>query len=79
MATTPTGVTTADGKGGIAVDHVDFQKEDIKDDISPEDRDKFGGYAKTDPEEIALVKKLDIYLMVIFPPTQIVDFDLTTR
>lgn len=32
--------------------------------------DKFGSVAKTDPKEIALVRKLDLYLMVrMYPPT----------
>ncbi|KAI8184127.1 putative transporter [Colletotrichum sp. SAR 10_75] len=44
------------------VDHVDYQ-----DDLKPVDErrqpDKFGSVDKVDPKEIALVKKLDLYLM----------------
>jgi hypothetical protein len=64
MTTTPTRVTTNDRKGEIAVDHIDFQNDDPKADVALEGRDRFGGYAKSDPKEIALVKKLDLYLMV---------------
>ncbi|RMJ11856.1 hypothetical protein CDV36_008496 [Fusarium kuroshium] len=46
------------------VDHVDFQ-EDMMKPTDVEHHDKFGSHAKTDPEEIALVKKLDMYLMPI--------------
>ncbi|KAJ5015577.1 putative transporter [Colletotrichum sp. SAR 10_99] len=46
------------------VDHVDYQ-----DDLKPVDErrqpDKFGSVDKVDPKEIALVKKLDLYLMPI--------------
>ena len=28
--------------------------------------DKFGGYKKTDPKEIALVRKLDLWMMVSY-------------
>ncbi|EQB47904.1 MFS transporter [Colletotrichum gloeosporioides Cg-14] len=46
------------------VDHVDYQEE-----LKPVDErrqpDKFGSVDKVDPKEIALVKKLDLYLMPI--------------
>ena len=34
-----------------------------------EELDRFGAHKKTDPVEIALVRKLDIYIMVSFSPT----------
>lgn len=52
-------------KEDVKIDHVDFQ-EDLKkpQDGESEAIDKFGSHAKTDPKEIALVRKLDLYLMV---------------
>ncbi|KAJ3521927.1 hypothetical protein NM208_g13080 [Fusarium decemcellulare] len=51
-------------KDEAIVDHVDFQ-DDIKKPADEEQHDKFGSHVKTDPKEIALVKKLDLYLMPI--------------
>lgn len=44
-----------------SVEHIDFS-ENLKDERQV---DKFGSAAKVDLKEIALVKKLDLYLMVI--------------
>ncbi|KAJ0384012.1 hypothetical protein COL922a_009273 [Colletotrichum nupharicola] len=44
------------------VDHVDYQ-EDLKPVDERRQPDKFGSVDKVDPKEIALVKKLDLYLM----------------
>ncbi|KAF4930168.1 putative transporter [Colletotrichum viniferum] len=46
------------------VDHVDYQ-EDLKPVDERKQPDKFGSVDKVDPKEIALVKKLDLYLMPI--------------
>ncbi|KAI8313481.1 putative transporter [Colletotrichum sp. SAR11_59] len=46
------------------VDHVDYQ-EDLKPVDERRQPDKFGSVDKVDPKEIALVKKLDLYLMPI--------------
>ncbi|KAI8303130.1 putative transporter [Colletotrichum sp. SAR11_240] len=46
------------------VDHVDYQ-EDLKPVDETRQPDKFGSVDKVDPKEIALVKKLDLYLMPI--------------
>ncbi|KAJ0363647.1 hypothetical protein COL154_005507 [Colletotrichum chrysophilum] len=46
------------------VDHVDDQ-EDLKPVDERRQPDKFGSVDKVDPKEIALVKKLDLYLMPI--------------
>ncbi|KAF9870750.1 major facilitator superfamily transporter [Colletotrichum karsti] len=46
------------------VDHVDYQ-QDPKPTDTGQQPDKFGSVAKVDPKEIALVKKLDMYLMPI--------------
>ncbi|KAK1625156.1 major facilitator superfamily domain-containing protein [Colletotrichum phormii] len=43
-------------------DHVDYQEEP-KDVLLTGQADKFGSVAKVDPKEIALVRKLDAYLM----------------
>lgn len=45
------------------VDHIDYQ-EIPKDGGTKVQADKFGSVAKVDPKEIALVRKLDTYLMV---------------
>ncbi|KAJ2979345.1 hypothetical protein NUW58_g7222 [Xylaria curta] len=50
-------------KGGTILEHYDDPKNDLKKDI--EQPDRFGSYAKVHPEEIALVKKLDLYLMPV--------------
>ncbi|KAJ0299762.1 hypothetical protein COL516b_008879 [Colletotrichum fioriniae] len=46
------------------VDHIDYQ-EIPKDGGTKVQADKFGSVAKVDPKEIALVRKLDTYLMPI--------------
>ena len=43
-------------------EHVELAKPEIL----IESMDEFGAHAKTDPREIALVKKLDRYIMVSF-------------
>lgn len=45
-----------------SVEHVDSEQEDQVENGTQ--ADKFGSIAKTDPKEIALVKKLDLYMMV---------------
>ena len=52
-----------------AVEHVDHKREpSILDPEKPvvvrEGADRFGAYAKTDPLEIALVRKIDLIMMV---------------
>ncbi|KAJ4199385.1 hypothetical protein NW767_008193 [Fusarium falciforme] len=64
MATQETATNNVNPKDEATVDHVDFQ-EDIMKSTDVEQHDKFGSHAKTDPKEIALVKKLDMYLMPI--------------
>ncbi|KAK7424131.1 hypothetical protein QQZ08_008737 [Neonectria magnoliae] len=60
-----TTVLTADGKETIA--HVETPDHDDQFQKLPkiEKVDEFGAHAKTDPKEIALVKKLDRYMMPI--------------
>ncbi|RSL90121.1 hypothetical protein CDV31_015751 [Fusarium ambrosium] len=62
--TTQQSATNIINKDEATVDHVDFQ-EDMMKPTDVEHHDKFGSHAKTDPKEIALVKKLDMYLMPI--------------
>ncbi|KAJ8106034.1 hypothetical protein ONZ43_g7198 [Nemania bipapillata] len=50
-------------KGGAVIEHCDDTRDDPKRDI--EQPDRFGAYAKVDPKEIALVKKLDLYMMPV--------------
>lgn len=45
------------------VDHIDHQESPKKGGFQAHP-DKFGSAAKVDPKEIALVRKLDTYLMV---------------
>jgi hypothetical protein len=49
-------------KEGPVLEHYDDIGDDSKKDI--EQPDRFGSYAKVNPKEIALVKKLDLYMMV---------------
>lgn len=44
------------------LEHCDDTRDDLKKDI--EQPDRFGSYAKVDPKEIALVRKLDLYMLV---------------
>ncbi|KAL6352420.1 hypothetical protein LRP88_14187 [Fusarium phalaenopsidis] len=64
MTTQQPATNTTNPKDEATVDHVDFQ-EDIMKPTDVEQHDKFGSHAKTDPKEVALVKKLDMYLMPI--------------
>ncbi|KAJ3557840.1 hypothetical protein NPX13_g9846 [Xylaria arbuscula] len=49
-------------KEGMAVlEHCDDNRDDLKKEIGQPDR--FGSYAKVDPKEIALVRKLDLYML----------------
>lgn len=50
-------------KEGAVIEHYDDTRDDPKKDIEQQP-DRFGSYAKVDPKEIALVKKLDLYMMV---------------
>ena len=56
-------VTAHDDKGNIS--HVEAPDHDeINKPASGEKLDEFGASAKTDPKEIALVRKLDFHMMV---------------
>lgn len=57
MAST-TGGKAESIKNDASVEHIDIIKPD------PAQLDKFGSAAKTAPAEIALVRKLDTYMMV---------------
>lgn len=46
------------------IEHVDDVTDKVLEKGGREDLDKFGSHAKTDPAEIALVRKLDWYMMV---------------
>jgi hypothetical protein len=63
MTTQQLAINTVNPKHEATVDHVDFP-EGIMKPTDVKHHDKFGSHAKTDPKEIALVKKLDMYLMV---------------
>lgn len=62
----------SDDKVTASVEHVDnkFEKSPsssgsmVKDMGVEEQLDRFGAHTKTDPVEIALVRKLDLYIMV---------------
>jgi hypothetical protein len=63
-------VTQKDEKSAVMVEHVDnkltlspSEPEELKP-VHEEQLDRFGAHAKTDPKEIALVKKLDLYMLV---------------
>lgn len=63
------GATIADEKTMETVEHVDNKRDPSL--LDPEKPvvvavgvDRFGAYAKTDPLEIALVRKLDLIMMV---------------
>ncbi|GAW27382.1 putative MFS transporter [Rosellinia necatrix] len=49
-------------KEDTVIEHCDDTRDDPKLDVERPDR--FGSYAKVDPKEIALVRKLDMYMMV---------------
>ncbi|KAI1346330.1 MFS transporter-like protein [Xylaria sp. FL0043] len=51
-------------KDGIVLEHYDDTRDGPKNDVI-EQPDRFGSYAKVDPKEIALVKKLDLYMMPV--------------
>lgn len=60
-SSTSTPVTTSiDKVEEGATEHVENQDGEK----NTERHDRFGSVAKTDPKEIALVRKLDLYLMV---------------
>lgn len=58
--------TTVDEKPMAAVEHAenDLNLSDQKVLQANDQLDRFGSYAKVDPAEIALVRKLDIHMMV---------------
>lgn len=61
MASTSVSVPTCiDKVEEGATEHVENQDNDKNAEI----HDRFGSVAKTDPKEIALVRKIDLYLMV---------------
>ncbi|KAI0424840.1 MFS transporter-like protein [Xylaria sp. FL1042] len=51
-------------KNGAVLEHDDDTRDDPKKNII-EQPDRFGSYAKVDPKEIALVRKLDLYMMPV--------------
>ena len=61
---------------GVATDKKDLEQAECyqvdsvakPNDGSPQELDKFGGYKKSDPKEIALVRKLDLWMMVSLLP-----------
>lgn len=44
-------------------DHVEYLGDPEKSSSAPQ-YDRFGSFAKVDPKEIALVRKIDLYMMV---------------
>ncbi|KAJ4358699.1 uncharacterized protein N0V89_003283 [Didymosphaeria variabile] len=62
-STTPTPAHQHELKPSVSVEHIDELHKPKPHDVA--EIDKFGAAAKTDPEEIALVKKLDLYMMPI--------------
>lgn len=62
MASPQPQLTVESAKDGAVIEHYDDTRDDPKRDI--EQPDRFGSYAKVNPKEIALVKKLDLYMMV---------------
>ncbi|KAH8880788.1 putative MFS transporter [Thozetella sp. PMI_491] len=55
-----------DSTVGVAHSNATIEHIDFTENLKPEERlDRFGAAAKVDPKEIALVKKLDTYLMPI--------------
>jgi hypothetical protein len=58
---------SSDEKMAGVVEHIDNKPEALI--VDPEkapvvEFDRFGAHAKTDPKEIALVRKLDMFIMV---------------
>jgi hypothetical protein len=51
----------------LAIDHVNSLPEDEKCQADDGVRDYTGSARKTDPEEIRLVRKLDLWIMVCYP------------
>ena len=58
----------------IEYDHVSIMKGDA---LHFDKVDEFGAHAKTDPREIKLVKKLDLYIMVSSVKRRVPEFQLT--
>lgn len=58
--------TTVDEKPKASVKHAETQPDlsDQKELQTNDELDRFGSYTKVDPVEIALVRKLDIHMMV---------------
>ena len=46
------------------IEHAEIIGEGILPIVAKDKVDEFGGHAKVDPKEIALVKKLDLYMLV---------------
>ena len=57
------GIHAADKNEALAAPVLDDVEEALK--VAPEQRDYSGAHEKTDPREIALVRKLDWYIMPI--------------
>lgn len=68
-------------RGKVEVLHENFVNVDVNDDPKNfQQPDRFGSFAKVDPKEIALVKKLDWHMMVcisIYNPHTITEHELS--
>ena len=53
--------SSPDTKSAVVIEHIDRVKKDFRETVK---LDEFGATEKNDPAEIALVRKLDLYLMV---------------
>ncbi len=62
MASPQTLPAVGSTKEGAILEHYDDTRDDPK--KENEQPDRFGSYAKVNPKEIALVKKLDLYMLV---------------
>ena len=49
--------------------HVEYLGDPEKSTSATPEYDRFGSFAKVDPKEIALVRKIDLYMMVWSAPT----------
>lgn len=53
--------TGAEKQSQVENDTSTLNEQDV---VSSVERDRFGAAVKTDPQEIALVRKVDVYMMV---------------
>ena len=63
MATNDTRIQDPEKNTSLHVDDVASSEKDLKRDVAAEGADYSGAVAKTDPAEIALVRKLDYRIM----------------